>query len=410
MAITPLPNPPSRSDPANFPERADAFMAALPTFAQEANLLQAQVNEAAEAADNNATAAAGSAQDAATSRNQATQKAADAGQFAEAAASAKAASDSAASLAAQWASKTGAPVAGGEFSAKHYAQLAAQGMGLPVFALGNIPTADVGPIFVPTQGPMEWRNGRYVVQRADHGQCRFNYVSTGECRLVPYNGDGLVINGRQYRIPAAGIVATNSGLAANTWYYAYAKDNGAGAISIEFMLAVTNPHSKHTDGVEIRTGDPTRTLVGQVLTNASAWFVSGANYRWVLSWFNRIFDSFAETPINSTTAATSYVKLTNGFYVLMWAGTSSSLALTGIVRAEATGGVGAYLILTADGGGFAGGHGYTLRATGDQMSTAVVAPYIAVTDKAVNFAPYGNTNLGSIPVTFRNDFNCQTLI
>ncbi|MGV2862155.1 hypothetical protein, partial [Achromobacter sp. AGC39] len=76
MAITALPNPPSRSDPANFPERADAFMAALPTFAQEANLLQAQVNEAADAAGDSANAAASSAQDAATSRNQATAKAA----------------------------------------------------------------------------------------------------------------------------------------------------------------------------------------------------------------------------------------------------------------------------------------------------------------------------------------------
>ena len=44
MSITALPTPPSRTDPANFASRADAFMAALPTFATEANALQTDVN------------------------------------------------------------------------------------------------------------------------------------------------------------------------------------------------------------------------------------------------------------------------------------------------------------------------------------------------------------------------------
>lgn len=37
MAITALPTPPSRSDPVNFASRADAFLAALPTFVTELN-------------------------------------------------------------------------------------------------------------------------------------------------------------------------------------------------------------------------------------------------------------------------------------------------------------------------------------------------------------------------------------
>jgi hypothetical protein len=37
MAITPLPTPPSTSDPANFDARADAFLGALPQFATECN-------------------------------------------------------------------------------------------------------------------------------------------------------------------------------------------------------------------------------------------------------------------------------------------------------------------------------------------------------------------------------------
>jgi hypothetical protein len=57
MPITPLPTPPSRSDPTNFAARGDAFMSALPTFATEANALQADVNAKQSAAAVSASAA-----------------------------------------------------------------------------------------------------------------------------------------------------------------------------------------------------------------------------------------------------------------------------------------------------------------------------------------------------------------
>lgn len=43
--ITPLANPPSRSDPVNFPSRADQFLGALPLFASELNQFAASANE-----------------------------------------------------------------------------------------------------------------------------------------------------------------------------------------------------------------------------------------------------------------------------------------------------------------------------------------------------------------------------
>lgn len=44
MAITPLPQPPTRANPAGFSEAADTFLSALPVFANEANALQTDVN------------------------------------------------------------------------------------------------------------------------------------------------------------------------------------------------------------------------------------------------------------------------------------------------------------------------------------------------------------------------------
>lgn len=57
MAISALPTPPTRSDPATFAARGDAFLSALPAFGTEANALQADVNAKQLAAAASATAA-----------------------------------------------------------------------------------------------------------------------------------------------------------------------------------------------------------------------------------------------------------------------------------------------------------------------------------------------------------------
>src|SRR5690606_13510217 len=45
MAVSPLPPPPSRSDdPSIFPQKADAFLAALPTFALELEAVALAMN------------------------------------------------------------------------------------------------------------------------------------------------------------------------------------------------------------------------------------------------------------------------------------------------------------------------------------------------------------------------------
>lgn len=67
--ITALPTPvPQRSDPTNFAPRADLFLAALPTFATETNLVASEVNTNASTASSQAgiaVSAANAAKDAA---------------------------------------------------------------------------------------------------------------------------------------------------------------------------------------------------------------------------------------------------------------------------------------------------------------------------------------------------------
>lgn len=165
MAITSLPTPPSRSDPENFPERADAFMAALPRFATEANALQEHVNEAAATVGQDANAAALSRDAAAESRSQAGQSAQAAETARQTAAQKAGEAGASAQLAQKWAEKMGAPVEGDGFSAKHWAEVAARGAGLPVYMPDSVPVQDVGPIFIVRQGNAEWdaATGRYRV-------------------------------------------------------------------------------------------------------------------------------------------------------------------------------------------------------------------------------------------------------
>tara|TARA_R110000772_G_scaffold257201_1_gene373916 strand:+ start:56 stop:799 length:744 start_codon:yes stop_codon:yes gene_type:complete len=69
--ISALPSPPSRQDPANFADEADAFLGALPTFQTETNTAGTYIEGKAAEAETSATNAATSATGAATSATEA---------------------------------------------------------------------------------------------------------------------------------------------------------------------------------------------------------------------------------------------------------------------------------------------------------------------------------------------------
>lgn len=170
-----------------------------------------------------------------------------------------------------------------------------------------------------------------------HGQCRFVYVSATECRLMPYNGNGLVINGRQYRIAAGGIPLQIGAVAGanGTANYVYAKDDGSGGISLE---GVTTGHARHSDGVEIKSGDPTRTLVGMSFKNASGQFQFDDVAPGVASWFNRYSNVGRGSAYLAGTASTSLVSVAPAVNAWVWAGEAVEFGTAGVISSDTAGG------------------------------------------------------------------------
>ncbi|CUR81856.1 phage tail protein [Achromobacter xylosoxidans] len=180
-----------------------------------------------------------------------------------------------------------------------------------------------------------------------HGQCRFVYVSTTECRLMPYNGNGLVVNGRQHRIPAVGIplpIGAVAGAIGST-NYIYAKDDGSGGISLE---GVTTNHARHSDGVEIKSGDPTRTLVGMTYKNASGQFQFDGLVPGVASWFNRYSNVGQASAYLAGTSSTSPVSVGAAVNTWVWGGETLEYGTAGVVTSD-TAGVAPNLVIFLDG-------------------------------------------------------------
>lgn len=169
-----------------------------------------------------------------------------------------------------------------------------------------------------------------------HGQCRLSVASATSLRLSPYNGQNLNIDGALEQIPSAGVTISNSGLSASTVYFVYAFMN-AGVMALELS---TTGHSTHTNGVEIKTGNASRTLVGMIRTNASTQFVDDYTSRFCLNWFNRRTLVGASLTTTGSTANTSVLTELNsnarvGF--LTWADEGVDAVVVGSASNTAAG-------------------------------------------------------------------------
>lgn len=140
--------------------------------------------------------------------------------------------------------------------------------------------------------------------------CRLERASATGLILNRCNGAQLFIDGSSETIPSAGVSVTNSGLAADTQYYTYAYMS-SGTMTLEIVTTV--PATSSTYGHQIKTGDATRSLVGQVYTDSSAQFVDTTAARLVSSYYNRQqkFLSWLN-PSGVTTASSPWVDLVAG--------------------------------------------------------------------------------------------------
>lgn len=148
--------------------------------------------------------------------------------------------------------------------------------------------------------------GRWLTPggRRAHGECRLSVATATSLLLSPYNGQNVLIGGFQYQLPSGGVSISNAGLAASTVYYVYLW-NDIGTLALE--LSTTGHATDALTGVEIKSGDATRTLVGMVSTNASTQFVDTPQQRFCLNWFHRAtkyLTSSVSTPDSVTASAT----------------------------------------------------------------------------------------------------------
>lgn len=172
-----------------------------------------------------------------------------------------------------------------------------------------------------------------------HGQCSLSLVS-GSLKLLPKDGDRLLVNGTVCTVPTAGVTLAATGLTAGNDYYIYATASGGVVNALE---ASTTAHvtsaTPGNEGVEIKSGDDNRTLVGFAGVVSGPAFADTATQRLVLSWFNRrprYLSNFFST--TRTTASTVYIELNSEIRCawLTWSGESVIFGLAGCAFSSTT--------------------------------------------------------------------------
>jgi len=164
-----------------------------------------------------------------------------------------------------------------------------------------------------------------------HGQCQLSIVSSN-IKLIPYNGNKLLIGGVAHAIPSAGVTLSSSGTATNTLYYIYAYMNGS---TMELERSGSGYATDSTTGVTTKNSDATRTLVGLAQTDGSS------NWQLSRSWFNDISTSERSYfSTNRSTTSTSHTELNSEIRVsfLAWARDVIKVALNGAGLIELGGG------------------------------------------------------------------------
>jgi hypothetical protein len=109
-----------------------------------------------------------------------------------------------------------------------------------------------------------------------HGGCRLTRPSTTTLRLIPWNGNRIIVNGVECTIPDAGVDFTMTTLAAGSFRYVYAQ--ASSGVVTNLVVSTTAPATTDVNG--IRATAAGSTLVGIVYATTANQF------NLVRSWFN----------------------------------------------------------------------------------------------------------------------------
>jgi len=225
----------------------------------------------------------------------------------------------------------------------------------------------------------------------NYGQCRLT-KSGANLLLSPFNGNRITINGSVCVIPAAGVTLAPTSLSVGTTYYIYAYMNGA-ALALE---ASTTTHATDTStGVEVKSGDVTRTLVGMArIITGPAW-ADATNQRFVLSYFNRrpllCQAALGASTNNIVTSANELnTALRNEF--LLWGDTSVSFTFDGYASNNTVGAsVASYL--AADGAVVEGYSAFT-NSVANQIGPVSVTSVLSSTEGYHYMTPFVSVSAG----------------
>jgi hypothetical protein len=183
-------------------------------------------------------------------------------------------------------------------------------LGLGTAALGN--TGTQAQIDAFTAGIVPTAD--QVASRLLFGGCRLT-LAGGLLTLKPFNGNKVYIPSvGLMTVPAAGItLAVGAALTeggtpvASTVYQVYVFSN-AGTLTLQ--ASATTHATDATTGVEIRSGDNTRALVGMARTTAGVAWADTAAQRFTLSYFNRRRIGAQNTlSADVSTASATYIEL-----------------------------------------------------------------------------------------------------
>lgn len=165
-------------------------------------------------------------------------------------------------------------------------------------------------------------------------QCRLT-KSGANLLLSPVNGNKLTINSAIETIPDAGVTLAATSLSVGTTYFIYAFMS-AGTMTLE---ASTTGHATQAGtGVEIKSGDGTRTLVGMARVITGPAWADTATQRFVLSWFNRrVKHGLNAFAADRTTTSTTDVELSSSERVefLTWADEAVPAFVSGTMKQSA---------------------------------------------------------------------------